>query len=203
MRHFVFGAVLTAVALTAAPSFARDRDRDRDRETAAVTPNQIVDAADARSAQLKADLRLTPDQDKNWGSFQTTMHDMAQRRADRMTKLREQRSAQSDTTAPATTSPAASDPNARPRDDRARDDRARDDSRGRDDRDARVVDLPTSLRLRADALVNRADDMRKFADAAGPLYTSLDDMQRRRFMGFMQFSLNDDGDDMPGRRGRY
>jgi hypothetical protein len=42
-------------------------------------------------AEIKTDLRLTPDQGKNWGAVQTALHDMAQRRADRMLKVRKQR----------------------------------------------------------------------------------------------------------------
>src|SRR5580765_5877266 len=92
MRHFLLMTALTAgvTAMTAAPLAARDRDRD---EVFRITPNQIVDMADARIAQLKADLRLTHEQYKNGGTFQSARHDMAQQRADRMTKMREHRAA--------------------------------------------------------------------------------------------------------------
>jgi LTXXQ motif family protein len=39
------------------------------------TDNQIVNDVDARIAWLKAELRLTPDQEKNWSSLQTALHD--------------------------------------------------------------------------------------------------------------------------------
>lgn len=195
MRHALLMTAVAAAVTAATPLSARDRDRD---DVVRITPNQIVDMADARIAQLKADLRLTPDQDRNWGSFQNALHDMAQRRADRMTKVREARSAQTDpaTPAPVTTVPA--DPNARPVDDR--DMRARND---RDDRD-RAPDLVADLRNRADMMTTRADDFRKFADASGPLYGSLDERQKRRFLAFVQMNMMDDPTmaPPPPRRGR-
>ena len=37
--------------------------------------NQVADEVDARLAQLKADLRLTSDQDKSWSGLQSALHD--------------------------------------------------------------------------------------------------------------------------------
>ena len=184
MRPLMFSTALamTATALCAAPALARDRD-----DTFRITANQVVDMADARIAQLKADLRLTPDQDKNWGPLQSAMHDMAVRRADRMTKLREQRTA---------ADPAAQPPAAQPpadRDARVRDDRDYRDRDSRADRDA-PLDLAAELRRRADDMTARAEDYRKFADAAGPLYGSLDDGQRRRFLAFVARNMFDEGE---------
>src|SRR5581483_7562429 len=39
--------------------------------------------ADARIAALKAGLRLTPEQEKNWSAFETALRDMAKARRDR------------------------------------------------------------------------------------------------------------------------
>lgn len=223
MRQFLLATALMAgvATLAATPLSAHDRYRDRDRDDVVrITPNQVVDMADARIAQLKAELRLTPDQDKNWGTFQNALHDMAQRRADRMTRTREQRNSQTD--APATTTsttnnssttnsaapaapgtpitpaaPVVSDPNPP----RARSDRDDRDARdARDNRDA-APDIVADMRYRADIMSARADDFRKFADAAGPLYGSLDDRQKRRFLGFVQNSLLDDPE-MAAMRGR-
>lgn len=209
MRNVILGGVLlaTTAIVTAVPLAAQDRGRG---DTFVVTSNQVVDMADARIAQLKADLRLTPDQDKNWGSFQTALHDMAQRRADRMQQMREQRSAAANTAA-ATPAPnavtPANDPNARPRDDLRdnRDVRERRADRDRDrDRDAdRAPDIVADMRRQADDLTAKADDYRKFADASGPLYTSLDDGQKGRFLAFTQRNMMDDQTQAPPpRRGR-
>ena len=75
------------------------------------TSNQIVDQADARIAALKANLRLTPDEDKNWGTFQSALQDIAVKRADELTNVQEQRTvAAGDTNAAAGTSAEASNP---------------------------------------------------------------------------------------------
>ena len=50
-------------------------------ERPAFSASQSVDHADARLANLKADLRLTADQAKNWSGFETTFHDVATKRA--------------------------------------------------------------------------------------------------------------------------
>ena len=193
-------AATALVALAAIPAQARGRDR----EPMVVTANQVVDMADARIAQFKADLRLTADQDKNWGGLQTALHDMALRRADRMAKMRDQRASDAASmtaptaappvapgtaatapgtvsVAPATPAPVATAPvaTAPVADTRMRDDRFRDDRR--DARDDRGPDMIGEMRLRADALAVRSDDLKKVSDAAAPLYGSLDEGQRRRF----------------------
>jgi LTXXQ motif family protein len=47
------------------------------------SPEDINAFMDARIAALKAGLRLTPDQDKNWPAFETAVRDIAKARADR------------------------------------------------------------------------------------------------------------------------
>ena len=64
--------LLTGAALTG-PAVARDRS-DRPE----LTPNQITDQAAARAAKLKADLRLTPDQEKNWSAAEAVIVDVWQ-----------------------------------------------------------------------------------------------------------------------------
>ena len=214
IKPLVFGAALLSASAMTVPLAAQDRVRD---DTFTITANQIVDMADARIAQLKADLRLTPDQDKNWGSFQSALHDMALRRGDRMTKLRDQRNGTTtDAAAPAPapvvgTAPApvvgtapVTDPAARPRDDRDMRD-ARDARDRRDMRDSdryRAPDLVGDLRRQADDLAAKSDDFRKFADAAGPLYTSLNDGQKGRFLAYVQRNLLEDPMVAEPRRGR-
>jgi zinc resistance-associated protein len=46
---------------------------------------------------------------------------------------------------------------------------------------ARVIDPIERLRQRADAMTSRANTIRRLADAAAPLYQSLDEAQKRRF----------------------
>ena len=204
MRKIVVVTSLMALMATAAlPHAAIARDRDgRDMPTV----NQMVDEADARIARFKADLQLTPDQDKNWGGFQSALHDAAQRRADRMVKAWDAERAPPPPPAPAAVvapdNRPASDSRvenrdarpidadrARDRDDRYRD---RDDrSRDRDRPDRSVID---GMRMQADVAATRADDLRKLADAAAPMYGTLDMRQQRRFGEFIGRYLEIGGD---------
>jgi len=158
-------AMLTLGALAFASSGASARDR-RDRDEAnEPTTNQVIDVADASIARFKADLRLTPDQEKNWGAVQTALHDMAKRRADRTAKLRDDRAA-------ATQRSDARD---------SKDSKTGDGKTG----SARAWTTIDEMRAEADATSAHADDLRSFADVAGPLYDSLDAVQQRRFGGFV------------------
>ncbi|WP_348643693.1 Spy/CpxP family protein refolding chaperone [Methylocystis sp. L43] len=171
-RALIACAIMTVCAVVILPSssVAYDR-RDRD-EMCGRTANQIMDVADARIARFKAVLRLTPDQGKNWGAVQTALHDMAQRRADRMLKLREQRA-------------AAMREAQRPD---AKEGKAQDD-KVPDDQDWTTID---DMRMQADTLSARADDLRKIADATAPLYDSLNSSQRRRFGDFVSHYFGDE-----------
>jgi hypothetical protein len=68
----VVSSSLTGVAI------ARDRV-----ERSELSANQITDQFNARTARIKADLRLTPDQDKNWPGFADAMSKMGKQNADR------------------------------------------------------------------------------------------------------------------------
>jgi hypothetical protein len=92
---------------------------------------------DARIAALKAGLKLTPDQEKNWPAVESALRDL--------TKLRSER----------VTARASAD---RPHDPMQR------------------------LSLRGETMANRGTALKKFADAAEPLYQSLDNSQKHRFM---------------------
>ncbi len=79
---------LVAVSVLLAPAMARDRT-----DHSQLTAGQMADQADARTAQMKVYLRLTPDQEKNWPGFANAMQDMSKKRADRAVQLRDQRAA--------------------------------------------------------------------------------------------------------------
>lgn len=114
-------------------------DASREQTTAA----QI----DARVARIKARLRLTPDQEKQWPAFEAAIRDMARDMAkERASLIEARRSARQN----------ADQPNAIDR-----------------------------LRRDADAMTARAAGLKKLADAADPLYKSLDDNQKRRFASFL------------------
>ena len=69
-------AMLAGTAITGA-AVARDRS-DRTE----LTMGQITDQAAARAAQMKADLRLTAEQEKNWPAFEAAVVDMWKKRAE-------------------------------------------------------------------------------------------------------------------------
>ena len=98
--------------------------------------------AEARIAGLKAGLRLTPEQERNWPPVETVMRDLAKQRIDRMIE-RQARAAE-----------------------------RRNEPRQRD-----AIEF---LRRRADVMAERAGGLKRLADAAEPLYKSLDDGQKRR-----------------------
>lgn len=123
-------------------TFARDRS-DRPELTA----NQITNEFAARTARIKADLRLTPEQEKNWPGFESAVNDLGKRNADRQLALQAERAKQK---AP--------------------------------------LDAIEQMRAEAEQMSEeakfiseRSADRKALADAAQPLFASLDDQQKRRF----------------------
>ena len=95
MNKFFQIAVVVAVIAGAplfGPAIAEDRGDPGDR--GAITANQMVAQTDARTARVKADLRLTPDQEKNWPGFESAMHTIGMKQADRMIAFRAERGQQ-------------------------------------------------------------------------------------------------------------
>jgi hypothetical protein len=141
--------VLTAAALLGGfaldgAAVARDRNREFRVEIRSghgeLTANQIVDQCGARVAKIKADLRLTPDQAKNWGGLEAAACDIARTNAERLLAVRAERT----------------------------------DQKG-------PPDVIEGMRMESKYLNERSVDRKKLADAAQPLYGSLDDGQKRRF----------------------
>ena len=58
------------------------------------TPEDRAAFADARIAALKAGLKLTAEQEKNWPAVETALRDLAKQRPDRIAAMREGRNAQ-------------------------------------------------------------------------------------------------------------
>ena len=122
---------------------------------------------DARIAALKAGLKLTPDQDKNWAAFETALRDIAKAHQERLAQV-----------------PAADGPRARRRGP------DRDQAAGRDADNARPgtpdlraadADPVARMRREAEVMSNAGAALKKLADAQEPLYASLDDSQKNRF----------------------
>jgi hypothetical protein len=128
-------AALLIGAATISPAAARDRS-----DRVELTASQLTDQAAARAAQLKADLRLTPDQDKNWSGVQAELVNVWKKQGEHRQSWRNSRA----------------------------------DQVGK-------VDLIEQMRKDGDDRIERGNDLKKLADAAQPLYASLDDQQKQRF----------------------
>jgi hypothetical protein len=105
-----------------------------------LTAEQIVANSDADIDRIKAELSLTPEQEKHWTAFNSAMHYLGHNGADRL-NLRIAR--------------AKRDP---------------------------PDDIIDQMRNEAQFLNDRAVDQRAVADAAEPLFTSLDDKQKAIFI---------------------
>jgi hypothetical protein len=105
-----------------------------------LTAEQIVANSDANIDRIKAELKLTPEQEKNWAAFNSAMHYLGHNGADRL-NLRIAR--------------AKRDP---------------------------PDDIIEQMRNEAQFLDDRAVDQRNVADAAEPLFGSLDDKQKAIFI---------------------
>jgi hypothetical protein len=105
-----------------------------------LTAEQIVANSDAYIDRIKAELNLTPEQEKHWTGFNSAMHYLGHNGADRL-NLRIAR--------------AKRDP---------------------------PDDIVEQMRNEAQFLNDRAADQRAVADAAEPLFISLDDKQKTIFI---------------------
>ena len=105
-----------------------------------LTAEQIVTNSDANIDRIKAELKLTAEQEKHWGAFNSAMHYLGHNGAERL-NLRIAR--------------AKRDP---------------------------PDDIVEQMRNEAQFLNDRAVDQRSVADAAEPLFMSLDDKQKAVFI---------------------
>jgi LTXXQ motif family protein len=105
-----------------------------------LTAEQIVANSDANIERIKTELKLTPEQEKQWTGFNSAMHYLGHNGADRL-NLRIAR--------------AKRDP---------------------------PDDIIEQMRNEAQFLNDRAVDQRSVADAAEPLFASLDDRQKQIFI---------------------
>src|SRR5579859_7121338 len=136
----VTAAILVTGATLTGSAVAQDRQDRQDRSHHTDLPaNQVSDQADARSARIRADLRLTPEQENNWAGFEGAMRDISKKQAEREATLRADRAQQKGS-----------------------------------------LDVIEQMRRGADSMTEHAVDQKKLADAAQPLFASLNDQQRRR-----------------------
>ena len=146
-------------------ALAQDAQPTPPRESRGWRPSAEDFAAftDARIAGLKAGLKLTPEQEKNWPAVETAMRDLAKQRADRMKDRADRLSAR------------------------------REARRSGDNAAVAGPDAIERLRQGADAMNARAGSLKKLADAAEPLYKSLDENQKHRFAMLLRMGGRDGG----------
>jgi hypothetical protein len=93
-RTLVCLIAAAAVAGSAITGLAVAQDSGSRTERSGPTAHQLAAEADVRTAVMKADLRLTADQEKLWPGFESAMHDLAERRAEREVAFRAARAEQ-------------------------------------------------------------------------------------------------------------
>jgi hypothetical protein len=140
MKKMLLAAVaLSALAFPVVSSIAAPRDYEGGSHHEFSAEDHAA-FTDAHVAALKAGLKLTAAQEKNWPTLETALRDQAKARAARFAEWR---------------------------------DHAKEEHRHRD-----ALDV---LRQRSKALTTRATELDKLAEAAKPLYDSLDEAQKHRF----------------------
>jgi hypothetical protein len=164
MKKLLIGTTALAIA-GASFAYAQQPPRGPDRQQWRPSAEDISAFTDARIAGLKAGLKLTPDQEKNWPAVETALRDLAKQRADRMA---------------------------------ARASAKTDDKPGAEKRDP-----IERLRYRADLMSETGANLKKLADAAAPLYQSLDESQKHRFQMLAQLGMRDFGRNEHRHGGRH
>ena len=168
----IAGSSIVYAQRAGGPGRPDDRDGPRRPEMQRFTQDDMSAFADARVAALRAGLKLTPDQEKNWPAFESAYRNIAKLRADRRTERmdawRKRREA-------------------REQDRGQGRDQGRDQNRDQNANADRGADLIVRLQRRADAMTKGAAAFKQLTDAAAPLYQSLDEAQKRRFTFLTRF----------------
>jgi hypothetical protein len=140
IKRFVLGAAMAPLMFFGVASSSLAAPPEHAGEHHAFSAEDSAAFTDAHIAALKAGLKLTPAQEKNWPALESVLRDVAKARSGRRTEWHEK----------------AREHSERP-------------------------DPIEGLHGGAKALIARAGEMDKIADAAKPLYDSLDEAQKRRF----------------------
>ncbi|MCC3244953.1 Spy/CpxP family protein refolding chaperone [Methylocystis sp. WRRC1] len=87
MRKFIFVAAAAISVVCFSPALAAPAEPFSSRRH--FSSEDMSAFADARIAALKAGLKLTPEQEKNWPALETAMRDIAKARIARVEEMRE------------------------------------------------------------------------------------------------------------------
>ena len=154
MRKSVIAAIAAVAVIGSTAVYAQHRFHHR----APMSAQDRAAFVDAKIAAVHAGLQLTPDQEKNWPPVEAAVRDFAKQRIDRANARASERELR-----------------------RAERDQKGAENRGPDQATPdKSWDPVTRLRERADNMAATATSLKRIADAADPLYKSLDDGQKRR-----------------------
>ena len=170
-------AVMGVTAAIIVPLSYGAQGRETRAERSASTISQSTDRAEARIAILKADLRLSADQAQHWAGLESALNDIAAKRAKRWAASNDLQTGRSSSNAPVAPDTSITE-----------DEQRRDTDSERYARQARLDDID-EMRRKADAYTVQAAELRQIADAAQPLYDTLDDRQRHRLVQFVREDL--------------
>ena len=152
MKKAILAGVAAVAILGSTAVYAQHRHHQHHR----MSTEDRAAFLDAKIASVKAGLKLTPDQEKLWPPVETAVRDFAKQRmaqANARASERDARRAEQDQKGSQEGKPAAAD---------------------------QTRDPVARLRERADRMAETASGLKKIADAADPLYKTLDEGQKRR-----------------------
>jgi len=171
-----FAVMGVAMAIIVPLSYGA-QGRETRAERSASTISQSTDRAEARIAILKADLRLSADQAQHWAGLESALNDIAAKRAKRWAASNDMQTGRASSNVPVAPDTSITE-----------DEQRRDTDSERYARKARLDDID-EMRRKADAYTVQAAELRQIADAAQPLYDTLDDRQRHRLVQFVREDL--------------
>ena len=145
-------AAATVALMLAGSGAVYAQSRDGGHRAMRANPEDRLAFADAKIAAVKAGLKLTADQEKLWQPVEAAVRDFAKMRIERAEARREARKSD-----------------------------AKTDEKDKARADVQADDNPVArMQRRADAMAVNAAALKRIADAADPLYKTLDEGQKRR-----------------------
>lgn len=90
-KHILVAATAAVLAIAAMSGVSRAAENDQPEHRHHLSAEDRAALLDARIAALKAGLKLTPDQEKNWAPVETAIREQAKQRAERFAAWREKR----------------------------------------------------------------------------------------------------------------
>jgi hypothetical protein len=145
-------AGVAAIAIAGSTAVYAHQHHSWSHDFSKLSPQDMTALADSRIAAIHAGLTLTPDQEKLWPPVEKAIRDFAKLRVDRANARMEAKK------------------------------ETKSGSKNEEAQKQTPVDQVARLRERADRMAETAAALKKIADAADPLYKTLDDGQKRRLM---------------------